>query len=135
MNVLETAIYDKLRTGTALTALLGGTTSVYNQTVPASETGGCVVFTPSGGGDDNLCPSRSKSLLYDIKAVSATSPAAAGLIDAQIDARLHRATLTVTGWQNILLRREGDFAYTETTPEGARWYHNGGRYRIRLWQS
>jgi hypothetical protein len=93
------------------------------------------VFGLSGGGDDNLCPSRSKSLLYDIKAVSPASPAAAGLIDAQIDSLLHRATLTVTGWQNILLRREGDFAYTETTTEGVNWYHNGGRYRVRLWQS
>lgn len=135
MNALEAALYARLTGGTALTTLLSGTTSVYNQMVPTTETGDCVVFGLTGGGDENLCPQRSQALLYSVKGVSEVSAAKAGTIDAQVDALLHRATLTVTGWANILLRRESEFSFTEKTPEGRHYYHRGGVYRIHLWQN
>ena len=132
MNALETALYSKLSGGTALTALLAGTTSVYNAAVPMGASFGCVVFQLQGGGDYNETPRRRKELLYTVKAVSATSMQNAGLIDNQIDALLHEATLTVSGWTNYWTMREEDISYVETSPEGRNYWHSGGIYRIRL---
>lgn len=132
MNALEQSLYQTLTGGTALTSLLGGTANVYNQSIPSTGSYPCVVFTFSGGGDANQTPLRRKDVLYSIKAISQTSVANAGAIDAQIDALLHSATLAVTGWANYWTAREGDISYTEVTERGERYYHNGGVYRFRL---
>ena len=132
MNSLETALYSTLTGGTALTALLAGTTSVYNSAVPRDVSYDVVVFQLMGGGDDNETPTRSKSLVYMVKGVSQTSMKTAGLIDNQIDTLLHRKTLTVTGWTNFWTAREQDIEFVETTPEGRNYWHSGGLYRVRL---
>jgi hypothetical protein len=134
MNTLETALYEKLAGGTALTALLaGGTASpaIYNQQAPDGSEFPYVVFTLMGGGDENETPHRTKNLIYQVRGVSKTSPANVGLIDAQIDARLHLQQITVTDWTNFWIGREGDFALTETV-DNVNYYHAGGQYRIRL---
>lgn len=132
MNELETAIYEKLTGGTALTALLAGTASVYNEIAPRGAAAPYVIFGLQAGGDENMIPVRYKNYLYRIKAVSETSMKNAGQIDAQIDALMHDTTLTVSGWQNFWCMRESDFRYVETTSEGRNIWHAGGVYRIRL---
>lgn len=132
MNAVSAALYSTLAGGTALTALLAGTTSVYDSLVPHGASFGVVVFSLQGGGDANETPRRRKELLYTVKGISATSMKAAGAIDAQIDALLHEKTLAVTGWENYSVMREVDIAYAETTPEGRNYWHVGGTYRIRL---
>jgi hypothetical protein len=132
LNVLEQSIYSTLSGGTALTALLAGTTSFYNAVVPVDAAFDCVVFQLMGGGDENETPRRSKSLVYMLKAISQTSMKTAGLIDAQIDLLFHRKTITATGWTNFWTARETDIAYAETTPEGRNYWHCGGLYRVRL---
>ncbi len=134
MNALNTALYSKLTGGTALTALLAGTTSVYNQVVPRGAALPYVVFNIQGGGPENITPARFENLVYTVKAVSAASALAAGSIDAQIDALLHLGTLSVSGWSNFLLMREERIQYVETAPEGQYIWHVGGTYRIRLVQ-
>ncbi len=134
MNELDTAFYSKLTGGTALTTLLAGTTSVYNQVVPRSAAMPYVVFNIQAGGPENMCPTEFESMVYLVKAVSATSALAAGSIDAQIHTLLHKGTLTVTGWTNFWLARETRIQYVETAPEGAYIWHVGGTYRVRLVQ-
>ncbi len=56
MNALETALYNTLSGGTALTALLAGGTaapSIYNQQAPDEAAFPYVVFALQGGGDEN----------------------------------------------------------------------------------
>jgi hypothetical protein len=132
MNTVGSAIYARLSGGTALTALLAGTASIYDGVVRRDASYDVVVFQLSGGGDANATPRRRKELLYSVKAISATGARAAGAIDAQIDTLLHEQTLTITGWENYWLAREGDFAYAETTPEGLNYWHAGGTYRLIL---
>jgi hypothetical protein len=133
MNVLETALYSRLSGGTALTGALGGT-AIYNTVVPVNATFPACVFQLQGGGDENITPKRSKSLLYTVKAVSATSAKAAGVIDAEIDTLLHGKPITVTGYTNFWLFRESDISYAEPNGAGGYYWHVGGVYRIRLAQ-
>ena len=134
MNALDSAIRSKLTGGTALTALLGGTANVYHLTVGRAGTiYPAVVFQQQGGGDENEHPARMKNLLYTVKAVSHTSATEAGSVDAQIDALMHDATLTVTGWSsNFWTMRETDFEYAESDGAGGHYFHTGGVYRVRL---
>ena len=53
-------------------------------------------------------------------------------IDAALDALLHLGSLTVAGWSNFWMAREGDIAYQEVDPTGRPIFHAGGVYRIRL---
>lgn len=132
MNVLETAIYDLIIAATAVTDLLDGTASVYNQLVPRGQAYPVVVFGYLGGGDENKTPHRSVNFLYQVRGVSKTSPANAGLIDAALDTVFHLQTLTVSGWTNTWTAREDEIKLTEVTPEGDEIYHRGGIYRVRL---
>ena len=133
MNALEAALYTMLTGGTALTALLAGTASVYNQRVPSGAAYPCVVFGLQGGGDDNETPRRSRQLVYTVKGITETGPADAGTIDDQCDALLHGATLSLSGdWGTYWIGREGAINYQEVTGEGDIYTHVGALYRIRL---
>ena len=133
LNSLDLAIRSTLTGGTALTALLSGTASVYHLVAGRSESYPCVVWQQQGGGDENDHPTRTKDLLYTIKAVSHTSATEAGNVDAQIDALLHDKTLTVSGWSvNFWTMRETDVEYAEPDGAGGYYYHTGGVYRVRL---
>ncbi len=131
VGALDAAIYSKLTSGTALTALLSGTTAVYNRLAPMSVSMPLVVFQWQGGGDENLTPSRMRNVVYVIKGVAETLSAAEA-IDEQVDALLHDKALTVTGWTNFWLARTQDVAYAEVDPAGEAIYHTGGLYRVRL---
>ena len=131
-NEINAAIYSTLSGGTALTALLAGTTSIYHGAAPRGTSFDYIIFNQQGGGDENSTPTRAKNLLYQVQAVSATSARQAGLIDAQVDELLHGQTLTVSGWSNYWTMREQDIEYTETTGDGQNIWHVGGLYRIRL---
>lgn len=136
MNAVEIAMYSTLSAATALTALLAGTTAVYNQQAPQGAALPYVVFGLNAGGDDNDNPHRAKALVYSVKAVGTAGFANAGSIDIQIDALLHHGTLSPSGWTNFWTARESDFRYVETPTDGGgrRFYHAGGLYRVRIAQ-
>jgi len=132
MNAVKAAIYTKLTGASALTDLLAGTTSVYDNKAPRGADMPYVIFGLQGGGDENITQVRYKSNLYSIKGVSESSAKEAGQIDAQIDALMHGTTLTIASWTNYSCVRETDVDYVETTPEGDNVWHVGAIYRIRL---
>jgi len=132
MNAVKAAIYTKLTGASALTDLLAGTTSVYDNKAPRGADMPYVIFGLQGGGDENITQVRYKSNLYSIKGVSESSAKEAGDIDTEIDALMHDTELTVSGWTNFSCNREEDFDYVETTPEGDNVWHDGAIYRIRL---
>ena len=129
-NALNTGIYSTLSGGTALTTALGGT-AIYYQQAPDEAALPYVVWSYQGGGDDNITPSRMKSLLVYVRGYAAT-PALAGTIDTYCDALLHGKTITVTGWKNFWTAREEDISLVENPPDGAPIFSAGGIYRIRL---
>jgi hypothetical protein len=131
MNALDSALYSRLQ-GTAITALLAGTTSLYHIQAPENATLPYIVWNIQGGGDENLDANRTKNLVLFIRAYSENSAATAGSIDAQVDTALHLAPLTVSGWTNIWFAREQDLESVQLEPSGNRFFMAGGLYRVRL---
>ena len=132
MKALNTALYSRLSTATALTSLLAGTTSVYALQAPEGATLPYVCFNLQGGGDTNDTANRLKNLVVFVRAY-ATTNARAGSIDAQIDMALHLVPFTgVSGWTNIWLAREQDLEIVENPPTGGQVFMNGGLYRCML---
>lgn len=133
MNVTETALYGTLTGGTALTNLLAaGTAGVYGYQAPQGSTYPLVEFGLASGEDVSTTPHREDSEIYLVKGVSTVSMQQAGAIEAQIDALLHRQTLTVTGYTNILTKRETQVRYVETADDGRQYWHAGAHYRVWL---
>ena len=131
-NAINTTIYSTLSAGTALTALLAGSTSIYNMPAPDGATFDYCVFNLQSGRDDNLTAHRTKNLVVFVRAYSSTSAARAGSIDAQLDALLHKKVLSVSGWSNFWTAREEDVATVEVTEAGNTIWMCGGMYRVRL---
>jgi len=132
MNAISKGIYDTLKAGTALTALLAGTTSIYNMQAPDSATLPYVVFNLQGGGWDANLPTDAINVLYYIRGYTKFSAAAAGSIATQIDALLHGKTITVSGYTNYWCNHESEIEFVENLPSGDKIYNSGYYYRIRL---
>ena len=133
MNETNQAIFQKLQAGTALTALLAGTASIYHLQPPDNTSMPYVIFNLQGGGDENMTPSRMKNLVYFIRGYSTSSAGAAGSIDAQIDSLFHGGTMAVTGWNDpFWINRESDFEQIENMPSGEKAYMAGAFYRLRM---
>ncbi len=134
MNSLDAAIYSRL-TGTAITSLLAGTSSVYHLQAPENSSYPYIVFSIQGGGDMNSNPHRVKNLVLFVRAYSNTSAKNAGSIDAQIDTALHMVPFTgISGYTGTWLAREQDLETVENPPTGAQIFMAGGLYRSRLAQ-
>jgi hypothetical protein len=125
---LETALYSTLTGTAALITELGGT-FIYNQQAPQNPADKYVIFNQQGGGDINDTPIRERNVLYSVFGIALTQEAAFA-IDTKIDAALHLATLTITGWSNLWLARETDVNFTELDSGGVTRYRAGAIYRV-----
>lgn len=130
MNAVNAGIYTKLAGGTALIALLGGT-SIYQGQAPEAKPLPYVVFSKQGGGPENTHADDARDLLYFVRGY-ATTGQAAGAIDDAISALLHKKSISATGWTNFWLARETDYESVETSPTGQLVFTAGGIYRIRI---
>lgn len=130
IGALDEALYNKLNVS-AVTDLLGGEARIYKSVAPAGVSLPYVLYEHVSGGDENVTPSRTRNVVYTVKAV-ATTAAGAEEIDEQIDAQLHRQILSVTGWQNFWLVREEDMALAVEVDGGGVHHHVGAQYRIRI---
>lgn len=130
MSALSQAIFNQLANSAALTTLLGGA-NIFNKQAPDLQALPYVIFSMQGGGDQNINPWRLKNVLYFVRGF-ATTDVAAGQIDAQIDALLHKKKLTITGWCNFQMQRETDMENITQEPNGENIYMAGGMYRVRL---
>ena len=91
-----------------------------------------VRFFYSGGGEENLTPTRSINTVYAVIGVSNVSMKQAGEIAALIDAALHGTTLTIADWtNNFWTAREGLIEFYELGAGGEDNWHAGAYYRIR----
>jgi len=130
LNAAGTAIYNALVGASGLISALGGT-AIYFNVVPRDKALPGVVINLASGIEENLTPTRSVNLVYQVKAVAATAYQAGQIAD-QIDSALHGTTLTVTGWGNFWTVRESILQYLEIDPAGHTFGHAGGEYRIRM---
>jgi len=130
-NILNAAIYTKLTGGTALTALLSGTASIYYLQAPDHGTLPYVVWSHMAGGPTNDYPHDSREAIVFVRGY-ATAPALAGTIDAQISTLLHRGALSVSGYTNWWMARETETALVENAPDGTKVWMAGAQYRVRI---
>ena len=130
MNAIETGLYSALSGDTAIFGEIGST-AVYNRTAPQGTARPYIVFFHAGGGHENINPSDMQNHLYLVKAVADT-PLKAGTIDGLCTTRLHKQTLTVTGYTNFWTAREQEVQITETSPDGKSIFHTGAYYRVRI---
>jgi hypothetical protein len=127
---IDDAMYDKLAGASGVTALVS--TRIYRGAAPQGATAPYVIYAVQAGGDENLTPADSINLLYQVRGVSKVSAAEAAQIGDAIRAALHRQTLSITGWTNYWMARTAQIQTVETTPEGLRFWHDGGLYRVRV---
>lgn len=135
LSATAAALYATLSGGTALTALLAGTTSVYDAQAPDGASLPYVVFSHAGGGPDNLNASNLENDVWWIRAYTTGGMKAAYAIREQVDALIHKKTLSPSGWTVLDCRRETSIATVENPPSGRRISVAGGLYRIRLGKS
>ena len=131
MNVIATALWTKLTAGTALTALLPGTASVYRTQAPEGAALPYVVFPLYAGGPLNITSSDMRDIVYYIRGYGTTT-GQAGSIDYQVSSLLHKGTIAVTGYTTYNLIREQDIELPEDLPNGQTIFGFGGLYRIRI---
>ena len=127
-TALETGLFGKLSTDSALVTALGGTL-IYNKLAPQGTTGSYVVFQWQGGGPENDTPRESTSVLYTVRCIADTQAAAATLAGL-VDNALHKQTLTISGHNNYWTAKEQELNLLELTGGADPKYHVGGIYRI-----
>ncbi len=132
-NVLGAGLYSKLAGGTALIALLhAGSLSIYNTDAPYEAIYDYIIFNVQGGGDTNDSPHRVKDLEVQVRGYTQIGMARAGTIDMQVDALLHRQTLTVSGWLNFWLVRTQEIQLVEYDEANHPIYSCGGLYDVKI---
>jgi len=131
LNAIDTAIFTKLSADSAILAELGSA-KIYNLVIPQGVSLPAIRFFYSGGGEENLTPTRSVNTLYGVVGVSEVSMKDAGEIADLIDTCLHGQTLTISGWTNqFWTAREGLIRFHELDEAGKSYWHAGAYYRIR----
>ena len=131
INDTASSFYTTLTGGTALTAMLAGTTSVYHMQAPDEAAFPYVVYNHQGGGPTPINPSRLEDNVWWVRAYSVTSGVNAAQIFEQVDALLHRKNITITGATTIWCQREQNIALVENPKTGTKIFTCGGMYRIR----
>jgi hypothetical protein len=132
MNELNKGIYDKLTGGTALVALLAGSTSVYNIQAPDSATLPYVVFSHWSGGVEPTMPGNMINKNMFIRGYTKKSAAAAGSIDTAIGALLDGSSISVSGYTNFWLKKEQEFENVDNLANGEKVWMCGHEWKVRI---
>jgi Protein of unknown function (DUF3168) len=125
------AIFTTLKAGTALTALLAGTTAIYDQQAPDGATLPYVVFSHQGGGPDLITSANMENNLWFVRAYTSASSQHASAIFAEVDALLHKKNIAIGSLNTFWCAREENLQLVETEPNQAKVWMRGGSYRIR----
>ena len=134
MTVLDStaaAFYTTLTGGTALTALLAGTASVYHQQAPDGAAFDYVVYNHQGGGPDLITSADMESNLWQVRFFSTTSSKTAAQGFTQVDALLHKKNIAISGVTTFWCAREQNIVLVENPPDSQKVYSVGGLYRVR----
>jgi hypothetical protein len=135
IDAFYSALYTRLAAGTALTALVGGTTSpkIYHNQAPEDVDPPFLVYTWMGGGYTHETPGVWADGVLMVMAFSEVDQKSAGAIAQAVFNLLDRQPLTVTGWGNPALFAEAPHVQEDVTDEsGITTYQCGDEYRIML---
>lgn len=130
LDKTSAALYTTLSGGTALTALLAGTSSIYDTQAPDNATLPYVVFSHQGGGPENIDANALEQNIWYVRAYGTASMKTTTEIFEQADALLNRVNISITGFNTLWCARESNIKLVENTPSGKVW-SAGALYRIR----
>src|SRR5574341_912799 len=128
LDKTSASLYTTLQAGTALTARLAGTTSIYDAQAPDNATLPFVVFSHMGGGPDNIAPVNLENNLWQVRAFSATSAKDAAEIFEQADTLINKKAISITGYNVFWCNRETNIKLVENLPNGQKVWSAGGVY-------
>lgn len=132
MNVIAKALRDRLLETPAIVAKLAAADGVYEDQAPQDAgTPFITVAHASSGPQDSLGDGIAwEETIYNVKAiVEGGSAKVAGELQQLIDEALTGTALTISGRQQILLRRVSGINYPEND-NGRTWHHRGASYQI-----
>ena len=135
INAVEKVLLAKLAANAALVALLGSPFRFYNQIVPVElDTYPVGIFQfMTSGIEGRAFSGDSEEYDYLVKGVTrgAASLVTAGDIAEGIDAALHGATLSPTGYTGVYgIKRQRWVRYTEQGDNREPFMHSGAVYRL-----
>ena len=129
---LDAAVIGLLQSDATLTALLAD--GIYFDVAPPNAHQFAIVAVQVENDEDDFDGRAFEDVLYLVKVVELSTvptrnvkPAA-----ARIDALLHRAQFTATGFVDVTSHREQRIRTTEVdeVDKSIRWFHRGGHYRV-----
>lgn len=129
---VDKAIFTALNVAAILEVAPGG---VHNMVARQGTPPPFVVFQAMSKEDEHTFNGRFANMVYMVKAVAKnTWPKTALDVDTVIDTTLEDATLTISGFTQLLCRRQSDIYFVEEHG-GDVWQHIGGLYRVIADQS
>lgn len=132
MDAIDTGLVGKLAADATLTGLAPG--GVWYETAPQNTSEPFVIVSQLASEDDWVLPAtrRFDDRRYLVKAVQQSASASGtDAAAARVDALLEAGTITATGYQTVLMRREVRVRYLERDGD-LRWQHSGGEYRVLM---
>jgi hypothetical protein len=131
LDATAAALYATLKAGTALTALLSGTTSIFDMQAPDGVSSPYVIFNHQGGGPELLTSKQIEGNIWLVRGYSAVSAKKASEIFGQVDALLNKKNITISGATTFWCVREENVKQVENGPDNSKFWMAGGLYRIR----
>lgn len=135
-NLVSKALLDRLAAVPAIVALLAededGDPAIYEDQAPQDSEGPFILISsPASNPQESLGDAIAwEEMIYNVKAVTdGGSAKIAGDLQVLIDQALTGSALTITGRQQILLRRVSGISYPEND-DGRTWRHRGASYEI-----
>jgi len=130
-KAVRQAIYQKLNTSSVTSLLANGSASLYHGVAPQNAAYPLLVFNKQAGTQINRMGGEAyRDAVWLIKAIArATSSSAAEDIDKAVFDLLNFGTLSITGANTMLVARESDVEFVETSGD-TQYRHVGGLYRI-----
>lgn len=134
MNALNSALYTKLNVS-SLTTLLATTntpSSIYHEQATNEASYPFVVFNKMSDTNPNDTSHQVYDTIYQVRGFTKTSPAAADAIALAIDNLLNNATLTITGFAVLRLKRIQGLEFVENQPSTDKVYSAGSLFRLTV---
>jgi hypothetical protein len=132
VNAINTAIYNALNVS-ALTSLLNAVntpSSIFHLQAPDGSGYDFVIFNKQSDVQDTSSAHRVTNTLYQVRGFTKVSSGRAGTIAAQIDLLLDGVALSITGFAQLKLKREGGLEFVETMPGTGTVYSAGSIFRL-----
>lgn len=129
---IDTAVIQKLSADTTLLQLMPN--NVHWDEAPKGSTQFVIVSLVNADDVPGFGGRAIEDVLYLVKAVELTTVPTPHIKAAakRIDALLDGATLTITGYGCMVVRRDSRVRYLEVDERDStiRWQHRGGRYQV-----